>query len=97
MSEALTSGAVVRSKVHLHFNGVQRRAALGQKFVQTQLGGEFRGIERGRGYSDMNTNSSHVQELVTHIFQFLDVLSGQRAARAEPVGWVQHDSPHLRL
>lgn len=45
----------------------------------------------------MNTSSSHIQELVTHIFQFLDVLPGQRAARAELVGWVQHDSPHLRL
>lgn len=52
-------------------------------------------IWKGEGY--MSSNNSLTQELITHIFKFLDVLSGQRLASSEPIGWVQHDSPYLRL
>lgn len=38
----LTSGAVVGPKVHLHLHGVQRRAALRQQLVQTQLRGQIK-------------------------------------------------------
>lgn len=51
----------------------------------------------GEGCNGMSSTNTLTQESVTHIFKFLDVLSGQRPASTEPVGWVQHDSPYLRF